>query len=547
MKINEIIEELNLENGSKYKLGVLENHKDNELLQKVLKMTYDKVDYSYGISLKNVSYTTRPIDHLTLKLEDVLDNLLASDLAERKLTGHAAINTLNETLSLLSAEDAEVVCKIINRDLKINMGRSQINKVIPNLITKPIYQRCDVYSKDAIDEKGKVKKGTERNIDMSEGAILQLKADGTYREFSKIDGNVDVVSRSGEPYSYPLLEEQIMNLKDGAFNGELTVKADFELIQKIYSKLIKLDQKNETNDAYKIVEMYLRKGDFILPRAIGNGLINSDEVPHENLVLDLWDYITPEEYKNAANKIENKIKYEDRFKDLTEQLSELKPGSQIQPIETVYVKSIQEALVQTSKWMNEGLEGGILKDKNAVFRDGTSKQQLKLKVEFSVEVRITGFLEGKKGTKRENTFGSILFETDDGKIKGRTSGFSEKQLEDFNSRRSELIGQVMQLSANDITKSSKNNYYALSHPRFDELRTDKTTTDTFERAMDSLNSAKCLSEQLDIEVIEEEEVPMATVLEFIKNNLDNNLNIEEKISEIVAEQELNCNAIEFEF
>jgi len=58
--IAEIIEELNLENGSNYKLKILQKHKENLLLQRVLKMTYDGVKYNYFIrkipeyGLKNV-------------------------------------------------------------------------------------------------------------------------------------------------------------------------------------------------------------------------------------------------------------------------------------------------------------------------------------------------------------------------------------------------------------------------------------------------------------------------------------------------------------
>ena len=46
----------------------------------------------------------------------------------------------------------------------------------------------------------------------------------------------------------------------------------------------------------------------------------------------------------------------------------------------------------------------ILKDFKGVFKNGTSKHQLKLKIAFTLDVRIVGFIEGTKGTKREKTF-----------------------------------------------------------------------------------------------------------------------------------------------
>ena len=52
-----------------------------------------------------------------------------------------------------------------------------------------------------------------------------------------------------------------------------------------------------------------------------------------------------------------------------------------------------------------------------------------------------------------------------------------------------MIGQIMAVTCNDITKGRDNDYYALSHPRFDEIRTDKTETDTLERALENKEMA----------------------------------------------------------
>ena len=52
--IYQILEEINLENGSNYKKAVLAKHKDNELLKKVLKMSLDKVAFTFGITMKNI-------------------------------------------------------------------------------------------------------------------------------------------------------------------------------------------------------------------------------------------------------------------------------------------------------------------------------------------------------------------------------------------------------------------------------------------------------------------------------------------------------------
>jgi type II secretory pathway component HofQ len=99
-----IIEELNLENGSNYKMDVLRKHQDNELLKKILKMTYDKVAYSFGISMKNV-YAGSSENMITL--EEGLNEL--EKLARREVTGNNAIDLLENTLECVSENDRLII------------------------------------------------------------------------------------------------------------------------------------------------------------------------------------------------------------------------------------------------------------------------------------------------------------------------------------------------------------------------------------------------------------------------------------------------------
>ena len=172
---------LNEENGSNYKMYVLRKHADNELLKRVLKMTYDRATFTYGVTMKNVALQEAHLG--TMSLDSAL-NLLEQNLATRSVTGNAAIELVETILSRLSMDDAMIFAKILQRDLRINMGRSNINKVFKGLIVKPVYMRCGVYNEK-----------TAKKID-PKGAIVQLKADGTYREFTVEDGVVKCISRS---------------------------------------------------------------------------------------------------------------------------------------------------------------------------------------------------------------------------------------------------------------------------------------------------------------------------------------------------------------
>lgn len=425
--IKEILDKLNESNSTNHKLKVLQDNKGNKLLVTLLAMTYDKVKFTYGITPNSIEYNPQAIYDSGLgqyTLEEGLE-LLKELLVVNKLRGLEASTAMKVLLECLSATDAEIILKVLGRDLKVGLGRTNINKVIPGLIVKPPYSRCSTYSDKTIKK-------------IKFPAILQTKADGMYQAVSVEDGKVTFTSRSGEEREFPYLIEAFVGLPNGVYLGELLVFG-------------------------------------VDDRATANGIINSDE-PSNKIYMTLWDYLTHEEFYGEC-----KTDYDTRLTTLIDILNTSSSLS-IFLIETKTVGNLQEALQITSEWMVRGLEGAVLKDFSYRFKDHTSPHQLKLKVEMQVEVRCVSFTDGTKGTSREATFGAINFENDEGTIKGRTSGFTDAQLLDFNSRRAELMGQVMTVQFNDLTKGRDSDTYSLSHPRFIEFRNDKDTTDTLEEA-----------------------------------------------------------------
>ena len=448
MTIHGILAELNESNSTLHKIAVLKKHADNDLLKRVLKMTYDKVVHTYGVTVPQIEkFTPRPLD-MAVGLEFALD-FLQYTIGHREVTGHEALQQTSNAIGALSPDDADLLRKVITRDLRVNIGRTQINKVWKDLIVKPAYMRCGVYGPK-----------TSKNIKFP--AVVQLKADGTYREFSVMGGLVESRSRSGESYEYPVLFETLGSYPDGIYTGELTVRGETD-------------------------------------RAKGNGMINSDDPPHEDILLDLWDYISHEEYELARRKDRKNpctTGYGVRLTAVRSIIFDNKEmgGKNVRLIRTHLVDSIAEALKVTSDYMSKGFEGTILKDLSGVFKDGTSKHQLKLKLEIDAEVRIVGFQAGTVGTKREGKIGSIIFENDERTIRGRASGFSDKQMLEFTATQDSLLGKIMTVQFNDLTQADGNDYWALSHPRFIEVRDDKDSTDTLERVQALRDMAMELSQ-----------------------------------------------------
>lgn len=477
--VHEILRELNESNSSNYKLDALKKYKDNELFKRVLSLANDKVRYNFGVGKTSLAKFTNKQRQDKIDLDVMLD-FLENELATRKLTGNAALERLEFLLTMCSEDNANLIEKIISRDLKINCGRTQINKVHKDLIIKPTYCRCDTYSKK-----------TAKEISFENGAINQKKADGTYRQFNVACGDTSVNSRSGEDYDYPILVKEFNKFPDNIYIGEMTVKATPDTMQIIYDKLEYAKRLNhETAELEEIISKYNQYSaegkEYILPRSAGNGIINSDDVYklEKDIIVELWDCISYEDYNLARLKDKKNLPkkiYRERWEEL-KCILKTNQCENIRLIEHVEVNSLEEALEQTSLWMEEGYEGSVLKDWNMLFKDGTSTKQLKLKLEIDCEMRIGEFLPGNLGSKNEAYFSAITFYNDEDTIRGQigVTTMTEEMRDYLWSIKDTLPGKIMSVKFNDLSRATSNHWRALSHPRFIEIRNDKDSADTLE-------------------------------------------------------------------
>ena len=433
--LKDILNELNKSNSSNYKLDILKRYKDNSELKKLLELTYNRNKYNFNIS-KNCIIKDNP-SILESNGSKTVDEVLSAleILGGGAIRGNEAHQFVCNHLKCLDNDNKEIFLNVLGRDLKIGLNVKSINKVFKNLIPKPNYMRCAVLSEKTLKK-------------INFPAFIQLKMDGTYREIHVADGQVSGKTRSGEEYFNPVLFKEMENFPNGFYTGELTIEGE--------------------------------------SRFTGNGLINSLNPPYEKITFTVWDYLTDEDYLEKS-----KTPYYSRFESLSD-IIEKHESNRVKLVPNHEVNSIDEALKYVSDWMEQGLEGGVLKDKNNVFKNGTSGTQLKIKLKVDAEMRITGFTDGTIGTKREGKIGAIQFSNDEGTIKGQCSGFSDEELDLFTKNKDNLIGRIISVEFNDLVKSENNDYYALSHPRFIEIRNDKDETDTLEKVIQLRDMAKSL-------------------------------------------------------
>ncbi len=429
MSILTILNELEATPSTNDKLSILNLYKNDQLLQRTVSMALDKVRYTYGIRKVPIIASTI----VSMTLDEALEALEAM-FVTRKATGGNATFLLGQLLGSVFEDDANVLTRVILRDLRCGVGKTLANKVWANCIIKPPYMRCSTYS-DALASKIKYP------------AIIQKKADGRYVSIT-VDSGVSFMSRSGESEEFPGLAEAFSTFPRGVYIGEMLVEGEDD-------------------------------------RAIANGLINSSSPPHDKIYVELWDYLSI----NAFSAGESLIPYADRLSTLEAVIIQ-QVNPRVLLIETLEVTSPSEAKVCALKWTAMGLEGGVLKAKNLLFKNHTSTLQLKLKIVCDISARIVGFTQGEG--KRAKTFGALLYRTDDSMIEGSVSGFSDAVLEEIHNNREKYLNTIIDITFNDLTKAQNSDSYSLSHPRFTGFREDRLETDNIETTRAILSSVSGL-------------------------------------------------------
>lgn len=429
------------------KEAILRSEQDNALLKRVIDFALSPYIQFY---IRKIPQYARGTD--TANLTWALDKMV--DLSSREVTGNAAIDHLTYILSSLTPEDALVVERIVQKDLKCGVSDSTVNKIWPGIVADFPYMRCCL-PKDA----------KLANFNWKDGVYSQVKADGMFANVNVFaDGAVTILSRSGSVFpmeKFADLEKEIRAKlqPDTQSHGEVLVLVD----------------------------------GVVAAREIGNGIINSvlkggDFADNEVPMLLLWDQIPQSSVVSGG---QYNIPYEVRLRNLTKQLTD---SSMLKLIDTRIVHSMDEAMVHYGEVLADGGEGTILKDCDAIWKDTTSKQQVKLKLEVTVDLKIVGFTEGKG--KNADTFGSITCESCDGELVVNVSGFKDKKQRGILTRaeiheiRDTLVGTVMSVTSNNIMPPTKTNpKYSLFLPRFAEFRTDKVVADSLQQIKDQFANA----------------------------------------------------------
>jgi DNA ligase-1 len=434
----EIIEAIASTSSKNEKQDIISKYKGDTTFQKVLNLALNPF-INFG-----VQQLPEPFPHLEAR--EFTDDtwLLLDNLASRKLTGNDAKAAIATELGKLDDNSAELLKRIIKKDLKAGFGESTVNKVIKGFIPSFPYMRCSLPKEVDLE-----------SWDWDNGIISQEKADGMFTNIDHDEfGIVTATSRQGTPLpmeSFPQIVAEI-----GAFVAKGT--------QSHGEFLVVVDG--------KIAERAISNG--IMNRVISGGEFAENETP----ILKLWDQIP---LASVVAKGRCETPYVNRLSGLLMQLPvKTKADRHVNVIDTRIVRSLKEAYAHYKELLLQGKEGTIVKKKTGIWRDTTSKEQVKLKLEFEVELKVTGFVAGNG--KNEATFGSLVCRSECDELEVAVSGFTDAKRKEVWENKSDWMGKIITVRANEILAPSESNeLHSLFLPRFVEERNDKTDADDLAR------------------------------------------------------------------
>jgi len=450
MKLYDIIKSLQSAQGNIAKQSILDENKDNVLFKAYMKAVYDVgINYYMKKSPKVHASSLATVD-----LEFV--DWIVACIAGRVVTGKDAENVLKMNLAAMDAEGQELVQYILDRKIGASVGDTMVLKTWPDLYFLPPYNRCSL-----LDDKAKER--FEKLFAEKKHAFVQTKFDGSFGYVvHRNDGSMDIITRQGSKYPQGFAKELAQYVPKGSvLVGELMVGV---------ANYNRPDAMLERKEANGILNSCLKDGDGL--------------EQYHRVHVHAWDMLTQEEFEAGKSN----VKYIERLQKLKNALQSA--PANINVAETWAVGSMKEAYDIYTDHTSRGLEGCILKNPDSLWKDGTSKEMVKMKIKFEVEMRITGTYEGEG--KAACKLGGIYIESEDGGIQCACgSGFNDSQREQFWDTRAEMIGKVVAVEANDITQSREvGKKPSLSLPIFVEVRNDKTVADTTERIYAQLESAK---------------------------------------------------------
>lgn len=417
IQFNNFVKEITQSNSKKYKQDILQKYKDDEVIQKYLKIALDPYTV-YGLSTKKLSKEVRVGECLCpVTVFDLFDYLKEHN------TGRdydiAVCQVAIDWIAFDNLECAELLKKLICKDLSIGCDSKTINSVIPQLIPCFAVQLANKY----FDNPKKLNGTFAITTKLDGFRLIAMKDNG---------GNVSFWSRVGQRVDglIEIAAELEAAMPDGlVLDGELTISNYFEM---------------ESKEAYKAASKIIRlKGD----------------TPKTGLTYRVFDGMAIDEWQN-----QNCTHSYDERRNLLEGLFgyAAAPIPHIELLPVLYrgddVSKVTELLEEVVA--NNG-EGIMLNLCSTPYVWNRTWNLMKVKKFNSLDLLVVDMEEGEG--RLAGTLGAIHVRYKGGNIVKVGSGFSDEERKLYWSQPDLILNKIVEIKMFEETQAA-NGQYSLRFP-----------------------------------------------------------------------------------
>lgn len=483
----EIILSIMKKNGTNEKIDTIRENEDNERLKEILFLTFNPL-LVFGISSKKIEKQINLTPNFEVK--DIVE--LLKYLKENNTGTDQVICNVQAFLKTQNEKYKNILIDIITKSLTLGINAKSINKVWSNFI--PDYE---------VQQGERLENNIDKLIESGRKIIVTQKYDGQRCSARVENHNVIMYSRNGKIYEgMHQLENELSKLEDGMYDGELLINVKDERDNNNVPKFIKYENSTNTKKEENLidtenVENSVKEGNekkqvFVKERNtdFSQDLLNKIYAPKESKELfkdtaslvnsDLEEKFNVNIWLYDMTPLENFDKMEDydvpvevRKKELRERIA--KVASECPHLkETKYLYEgefdnniIQDLLKQVIDLHQEGMMINVY---GSPYEFSRSRNMLKVKQMYPIDLRVTDVLEGSGANKGKA--GALLVNYKGNPLKvgsGLTKELREKFWEDKNS----IIGKIITIKYFEETTNKKDNSKSLRFPIFLEIREDK--------------------------------------------------------------------------
>ena len=415
----EIITELESNNSRLFKESIIEKNINNKVFQDGIKMCLDPL-VTFGV--KQVPENINSGDGLDWNIF----KKAANQLKERKKTGHAARDLIIELIEQSTkVQWNDWYRRILIKDLRCGVSEKTVNNVAKKM---NLQFRVPVFSCMLAHD------GAKHPKKIQGCCLVEYKYDGVRVIGIVKNGKATLYSRNGKIFhNFPHIENALSKTEynNMVFDGEV-MSDDFQaLMKQVYRK-----SGANTDDAYLALFDMLPLKEF----NSGKSLLNTIERKEE---LNKMSQTFNEEIKLVDYEIIN----------FDEKAGQVK-----------FSTMNKEAL-------DKGFEGLMIKPTKNFYECKRSHAWLKIKPFIEVTLKVIDIQEGTG--KHAGKLGAFNVKgEDDDKFFSLSvgSGLTDEDRERFWKAKDKLIGRLVEIRADAITKSIEGEHYSLRFPRFKNFR-----------------------------------------------------------------------------